>query len=446
VDHRRPVVKWAKLNAIEVLERGEWAGKWIPIIPVLGTELQINGKRTWAGLIRSAKDPQRRLNYFISAQSEIIALAPRTPYIGPRGFMGARTREWGLANRKSFSALEYEPYDDQQRPLAPPARADYNPPIQAVTVALEGAEQGLKFTTGMFDASLGQREASQSGVAIRSLQQQGATGNFHFQDGLSRAIKFEGRQLLDLIPIIYDTPGRVIRIVGEDQTATTQKINAPVVVKGEKKTFDVTSGKYDVTVSAGPSYQTKRTEAVASMTAMVQAHPPLMEVVGDLLIRNMDWPGAREIADRLKKMLPPQLQENPDEQGQQIPPQVQQMLQQAQQKDQQAGQMIEQLTQKVHELMDQIEAKQGELDAAMAKAELESQTKLQIAQMDNEAKILIAEAQIVGAGAIPELKQELAELKQQHEELSELALHLHGAVVGQPEAAEPAELQPVGGE
>ncbi len=436
-------VQWFKLNAIEILDQTVWPGKHIPIVPVYGTELNVDGVRTWSGLIRSAKDAQRAFNYWKSAQAETIALAPKAPWVGPKGFMGNMKNIWQNANKRPLSVLEYEGYDSQQRPMAPPQRNMIEPPIQAITMAMQGAIDDLKGTTGMYDANLGDRESGQSGVAIRQLQRQGQAGSFHYADNLARSIRHLGRILIDLIPKIYDTQ-RTVRIIKPDESSDMATINGPSGVKdkatGLEKVYDLSVGTYDVTVSVGPGYQTKRQENLAFLEALMQGPMGqlLTAAAPDLVMSMTDFSISPQLVERLKKTLAPELQDKPEgEGGVQIPPQVQQQLQQS-------GQMIEQLSQKINELMDQIESEDAKTRADMEKVQLECQTKLQIAQMDNESKILIAEAQIQGAGAIPALNAELAELKQQQEELAELALHLHGAVMP-PEAHEPQpEAEPMG--
>lgn len=429
-------VQWFKLNAIEILDQTVWPGKHIPIIPVYGTELLVDGQRTWAGLIRSAKDAQRAFNYWKSAQAETIALAPKAPWVAAKGSIPSALRNiWQNANKRPVSLLEYESFDSQQRPLPPPQRNMVEPPIQAITMAMQGAIDDLKGTTGMYDANLGQRESGQSGVAIRQLQRQGQAGSFHYADNLARSIRHLGRILIDLIPKIYDTQ-RTVRIIKPDESSDLAVINGPSGVKdkqtGMEKVYDLKAGTYDVTVSVGPGYQTKRQENLAFLESLMQGPMGqlLTAAAPDLVMSMTDFAISPQLVERLKKTLAPELQDKPEgEAGPQIPPQVQQQMQQS-------GQMIEQLSQKVHELMDQLESADAKTKAELEKVHLECQTKLQIAQMDNEAKILIAEAQIQGAGAIPALNAELAGLKQQQEELAELALHLHGAVMPQ-EATEP---------
>ena len=434
-------VQWFKINAIEILDQTVWPGKNIPIVPVYGTELNVDGKRTWSGLIRAAKDAQRAFNYWKSAQAETIALAPRAPWVGPKGFMGNMRNIWAQANRKPLATLEYEAYDSQQRPLAPPQRNMVEPPIQAITGAMLGAVDDLKATTGMYDASMGNREANQSGVAIRSLQRQGQTGNFHYQDNLSRSVRHLGRILVDLIPKIYDTQ-RTVRIVKPDESSDIVTVNGPSGVKDKKtgleQVYDLSVGTYDVTVSVGPGYQTKRQENLALLESLMTGPMGqlLTTAAPDLIASMMDFQIAPELVERLKKTLPPALQEQPEgpeggPQQPQIPPQLQQQIQAL-------TQQHEQLTQALHQAQDQLESKQAEQQAKaqseMAKAQLDSQTTLAKAQMDNETKLLIAREQMMAQGADQALQAKIAQLEQEHGELQQLALHMNDAMQQAPEA------------
>lgn len=416
-------VEWYKLNAIEVLEKTIWPGKYIPIIPVLGTELDINGKRTWGGLIRQAKDAQRAFNYWKSAQAETIALAPRAPWVGPKGFMGNLRNVWKQVNRRPIAVLEYEAFDSQNRPLQPPTRVVQEPPIMAITNAMIGAVDDLKATTGMYDASLGNREANQSGVAIRQLQRQGSIGNYHYTDNLARSIRHLGRILLNLIPLIYDTK-RTARILKPDDSTEVITVNGPSgkkdKVTGMEKVYDLSVGAYDVTVSVGPSYQTKRQENLVLLESMMQG--PLGQLMAgvapDLVVSMMDFQIAPELQERLKKMLPPALQEQ-QEGAPTIPPQVQQQMQQS-------AQMIEQLTQRVHSLTDQLEQEQAKVQGELAKEELRAQTDIKVAEIRASADM--AKAQMA-AGA-PEGFANANELMAQFQDLQSLVLLMHDQMMG----------------
>ena len=443
-------IKWVKCTAVEILERGELPGIYIPIIPVLGDEIIQNGQRTWSGIVRAGKDPQKRHNYLLTSQIERIAFTPLATWMGVKGFMGKDKSQWQNAHKAQTASLEYEPVDIAGNPAPPPQMVTQEAAIQSVTVALQGSEVGMKAVLGMYDANMGNRQGGESGVAIQRLQTQGDTGNFHFQDNLSRAMRLEGRIILSWLPVYYDRE-RIVRIIGEDGAQTTVKINGQITKPEEGmepqqvgKVFDLTTGRYDVTISTGPSYQSKMQEDRAMLQAMLQGPMGqlLAQRAGDLVAKTLGTPMANELA---KRLMPPDIAQREQQaqgaQGGQIPPQVQQQMAQMQQQGQMMAQQHEQLVQALHAAQDQIEQQQAKAQAEMQKAQLDSSTKLQIAQMDNEAKILIAEAQIAGNGALPALQQELAELKQQQEDLANLALAHHEAITNPPEAPEP-EPQP----
>lgn len=365
-------VIWRKMTAFEILEEKPWPGKYIPIVPVLGDDLDIDGKRRLTGMVRDAQDPQRMYNYWSSAQTEAIALAPKAPFIGAEGQFTGYEKFWDTANIKNYSRLVYKPVSLNGQPVPPPQRNQAEPPVQAMVQAIQQASEDLKNTTGIYGSGLGKREGDASGKAILALEKSGDIANYHYVDNQSRAKQFVGVIILDLIPLIYDAP-RIQRIVHLDGTSKTVKINQPSGKKDESgldKIYDVTTGKYDVVVETGPSFSTKRQEAAASMVLLVQSAPELMQIAGDLLVKNLDWPGADEISERLKKMLPPQLQEQDDE-GVEIPDQVKRQMQQNQQ-------MIEQLTQALNAAHDQIDQKKDELES-----------KERIAYANNETKLVI---------------------------------------------------------
>lgn len=315
------VIKWIKMNAAEILERKTWPGRWIPVIPVLGDEVNVDGLRTLVGVVRYARDPQRMYNYWVTAETEAIALAPRAPFIGASGQFKGHETEWKLANTRNFPYLEYEMVDFGDKPAPPPQRQQFEPPIRAIADAVRQADNDLKAVIGFYDASLGQPGPDQSGKAILARQKQGETGNMNFLDNLTRALWHTGRIFIDLAPKIYDTK-RVMHIMGDDDQRKRVVINNDDEAIAIKKIYDIRLGRYGVTVSTGPSYESKRQEAVASMLQLVKADPNVMPIIGDLVVSQMDWPMAKEIAARLKKALPPQLQEPEDGQPE-VPPQVQ---------------------------------------------------------------------------------------------------------------------------
>ena len=406
-------VRWALINAVEILEGSEdktegmeWPGKYIPIIPVLGDEININGVKDYRGIVRDSQDPQRMYNYWVSAQTEMIALAPRAPFIGAEGQFEGHGAKWDTANTRNYPYLEYKQTSLSGQLAPPPQRQPFEPPIQAMTMAIAQSDNDLKSTGGFNDASLGIRGAQESGRAIRSRQQQDEMANSHYLDNLGRAVRQVGRILVDLIPKIYDV-ARVVRILGEDnneknvmvfsgqenQPSATQEPQLPPGLDG---IYDLNVGRYDVTVSVGPSFQTKRQEAVDSLIQFVQSYPDAFPMIGDLLAENMDWPGAKQVAARLKKMLPPQLRDDMD--PRQVPPAVQAHLQQLEQQLQQVSQAYEQAqnaiqTDQVKEGA-KVKVKEMELAADAASQERDTQARVQLEEIRQQGENARALAKI----------------------------------------------------
>ena len=340
-------VIWMKTNGYEVLEKQEWAGKWIPVIRVIGNEFEVDGRIFVSGLVRNAKDAQRMYNYWVSQEAEMLALAPKAPFIGYGGQFEGYEMQWKTANTTNWPYLEVNPdvTDGMGATLPLPQRA---PPPLAQTGLIQakmGASDDIKATTGQYDSSLGATSNERSGKAILARERQGDVGTFHYGDNLTKAIRFGTRQLIDLIPKIYDTE-RIARIVGIDGEVSMVKINPtqPEPVKKIvdeqgiviEKIYNPSVGYYDVVATTGPGYMTKRQEAMEAMAQILQGNPQLWAVAGDLFVKNMDWPGAQELAERLAKTIDPKILAGGDEDP---------ALAAAQQQIQAMGQEMEQMHQ-----------------------------------------------------------------------------------------------------
>ena len=341
----RPRVKYCKINGYEILEKNEWAGKWIPVIRIVGNEFEVDGRLYVSGLVRNAKDAQRMYNYWVSQEAEMLALAPKAPFIGYGGQFEGYEEKWKTANTNNWPYLEINPdvTDGQGAVLPLPQRAQPPMASSGLLQAKSGASEDIKSTTGQYNASLGQGGNERSGKAILARQREGDVGTYHYGDNLTRGVRHIARQLVDLIPKIYDTQ-RVARIIGEDGVTKMAKINPdqeePVrEVRDQEgiiidKIYNPGVGKYDVVATTGPGYATKRQEALEAMGQLLQGNPQLWAVAGDLFVKNMDWPGAQEMATRFAKTIDPKLMSD----GEESP-----ALQAAQQQIQAMNQQMEQL-------------------------------------------------------------------------------------------------------
>ena len=333
-ESQEPKVEWFKCTAVEVLDSKPWAGKWIPVIKVIGDEVNVQGKTKYSGVVRFAKDAQRMYNYWVTTETELIALAPKAPWIMEEGQVEGHEAQWKNSNVKNYPFLLYKGTSVQGRPAPPPQRQGFAGPPAAVVGAKQGAAQDMMATTGIrFDATMNERMIDESGKAIRELRRSGDIGSFHYADNLARSLRHAGEIYLDLIPKIYDTR-RVLTILREDDTEEQVQIDPhasqPVqeVRRGPamkvQKVFNPKIGEYGVTVTIGPSYATKRIEASENMMNFARALPNTASLIADLIAKNQDWPGADEMATRLAKALPPQLL-TPDQKD--VPPQVQALMQ-----------------------------------------------------------------------------------------------------------------------
>lgn len=375
-------VCWSLITAVEELDHKDWAGKFIPIIPVLGDDFDIDGRTEIMGLVRGAKDPQRMSNYWETAMTEAVALAPKSPWVAAEGQIEGYEAIWQNSNTSPYSVLPYKPTTIAGVAVPPPQRNSVETPIQAMAQARQSAIDNIDATTGIYRDKRAQESNAISGKAIIARQKQGDISTFNFIDNLSRSIRHLGRILLDLIPKIYDAP-RIVRITHADQTTEAVQINAPFQKKemGEavQKIYDVRTGKYDVEVDIGPSFATKRQEKADAMQSLAQAYPPLMDKAGDLMVKAMDIPDADQIAERIK---PPGIDDE-------VPPQAKAQMQQMMQ-------LIKQMT--------------GELNKQYAKSafkEMELASKERIANANNETKLVQEVMKHQTSGQLELLKAEL---------------------------------------
>jgi hypothetical protein len=362
----RKKVKWCKVTAMQVLEEGEWAGKYIPIIPVYGQSTIVQGKHKRFGLVRMAKDPQRMYNYWSTALTETVALAPKAKWILAEGQDEGHENEWAQANIKAMPVLRYKQTDIDGRPANPPIRQTPESPPTGAMAAMQSMNLDLQAVIGIYDPSQ-LPQGIQSGKAIQGQQMQADMTNMHYYDNLTRSIRQVGRVILDLIPKIYDTE-RAMRIIGDDGKPEIMTINERKMDEQgiERILNDMSIGEFDVVMDTGPGYNSKRQEAVTAMMSLFQAEPALVQVAGDLLVRNMDFPGADIIADRLAINNPlAQIDDMAD-----IPPAIQMKLKQDQATIQQMQQQLQQLQMVIKQRQD-IE---GVKQEAETKRELMRQT------------------------------------------------------------------------
>lgn len=395
----------------------EWAGKYFPFVVVYGEYLIIDGKVKWFGLTRFAKDAQRLHNANMTYASETVALAPQSKWWATTAQAQGHTDLWAKAHKENLPYLTYNP--DPQAPGAPPRMAGAEVPAAFSHLAMISGEE-IKAVTGIYDASLGNQSNETSGIAIRSRQQQGEISNFNYGDNVARGIRYTWEILCDLIPKIYDAE-RTVRIIGSDGAEAYKRINA-VDING-MPVNDLSRGKYDVAITVGPSFTTQRQEAAEIYSQMAQAFPPLMQIGGDLVMKSFDLPYAEDMADRLKAMLPPPIQQmlQSKDGGKPLPPEVMQVMAQAQQAMQQVeqqGQLVQQAAQEAEGIKAEAEKSMAQLDAK--KAELNAEYQRMLADIaKREAQLVLKDANLTAKQTQDGLTQDSQAVQADRENLSQ---------------------------
>jgi hypothetical protein len=373
-------IEWFKIAGDEIIDREKWLGKYIPIVPFIGEETTIDGVMDRKGHTRSQIDAQRIYNYWSSAAVEQVALQTKSPYVARADAIEGREKQWDTANVKNWSVLLYNGIDEQGNPIERPQREPPPQMAQAYIAGMQIARQDLMAVTGQYQAELGMPSNERSGVAIQQRQRQGDTATYHYIDNQAKAIRQVGRILLDLIPKIYDTP-RLVKIMGYDNSESTVRVDptaqdahqhvdptngAPLnsaqaqAMRSDPDQpnpaiiFNPSVGEYDVEADVGPAYGTQREEAANAFATIMQQNPDAFAIVGDFWAQNSDFPGADELADRLKRGLPPQYQSGVD-------PQVVQVKQAAQAMQQHAQQLLGQADAEIAALKQQLAAQKLQL-------------------------------------------------------------------------------------
>jgi hypothetical protein len=383
VDSRK--ILWTKINGIEVLEKTEWVGKYIPIIRIVGNEWDVEGQVITSGIVRNAKDPQRMINFWTSQEAEILALAPKAPYIGATGQFEGHEADWRDANTKNFAYLEYNPVDANGTALPPPQRQAPPMPPAGFLQAKAGSNDDLQSAVGQYNPSIGAEAQEKSGRAIMARQQQADMGTFHYMDNETRGIAYSTEQILDLIPKVYDTE-RVARIIGEDgepdHVTLSTGMGSPVTEQQDEmgaiqKIYDPSVGRYDVVVTVGANFSTKRMEAAEFLTAAAQSarDPVTSNVINYLAMKNQDWAGADEAATLMKKLIPPEIIKDEDEDPNSLDAQKQQMQQAAQMMGQKEAELnahaeqLQQASQQMAQMEESARAQEQKAKDAMVRAQ-----------------------------------------------------------------------------
>lgn len=459
---RAPVVRSqlhrALINATEVLEGNAdltegsvEPGRYIPIVPVVADErvMDNKGRVEQYGLVRPAMEAQRVYDYAVSNMVETSMLAPKNAYVGPVGSFETDKTKWTTSHRRTYAFIEYDPIEDAAGRVMPgPTRPTNEAPIAQTIQMVVQADSDLKSTTRRHEASLGQIGPQESGAALRNRQQQDSLSNSHLTTNLYSSLRQVGKIILGQIPDVYDSD-RIMRIVGEDDETSSVRVmpgfaglgdddkqsvrrDLPTGVNG---VFDLgTAARYDVVVKGGPGYATRRAEAASEITEIIKANPATWPIIGHILVKYMDWPGAQDLSDTLKTAAIRAGAIPPDEiDAMKLPPEVVAKLQQ------QADQ-IKQITQQVQQLTQEVQTDQAKQQAKMADTQSRAQTEmfktqaeLMIAAAKNEHQIALVEQRSVNDKHIKLMDAMMAELADTRKASRERAGDLRQAALEPPE-------------
>lgn len=438
----RPTVKVSKLCAVKEIDKKTFPGTRIPLFPIMGEELNVDGKVIVRGIIQPGMDAQRMVNYTYSGAIESVALAPKAPFIVAEGQLeGGYAALWQNANRFNYSYLPYKPVSLLGQPVAPPQRDNVEPPIQAMVQMLLKSEEAVKVTTGVFDPSLGKSDPNlKTARATLAVIQEAEQGRSHYLDNTRRALIDIGDVCCEVFPIIYDRPGRILDILGMDDKPEQVMIGQPYEEKGREmqplppdvaqqklaegvaKFYDLTKGQYAVTVDVGKAHSTARQEGNEAMGELIPHMPPQMQMaVLPSYVEGLNFPGAHEAADIMRKTLPPELRQTGDGDGPDMTT--------LQQENMQLKQQLEQVTGFAQQLHEQVQTKQveqqGKLQEATLKEQAENQREemrlqteqaLGMAKLQIEMRRLEVQAEIEAAklGSAESLKRLEMEQQQLH--------------------------------
>ena len=334
VDHQ---VEWKLVVGDTIVDETVWPGAHIPLIRCIGEELVSDGILDRKGHTRALTDAQRMFNYNASASVEFGALQTKAPWVAAAAAIEGVESLWNTANTENHSVLIWKHLDDDSpdTPIPPPQRVDPPATSPAFETGMQTAFQQMMMTSGQWQNQQGQMGNERTGEAIDKRLQQGESATYHFTDNYEDALIYTYQQIVDLIPKIYDT-ARVKHILADDGTEMEIQIDpraAQVYLQQQdyqgniiRRVLNPGMGKYEVAASIGPSVTSKREEAVERLSTILAEAPALTAIIGDILVRNMDFEDATEASQRLKRLVPPQaLGMGPTQNEQNLIRQVQQL-------------------------------------------------------------------------------------------------------------------------
>lgn len=401
----RAKVKRFKFSGEDELESTGFPGKYIPLVPVYGEEAWVEGRRHLNSLIRKSKSSQMAYNMLKSSETEILLKQQQAPVQAAVGQMRGFEADWKKPEKAMV--LYYHQTDASGQSAPPPQRLQ--PPVvsSGFAQASMDAENNIRKTLGMYNAGVGKREGQSSGVALKQLEMSGDVASFHFGDNLIKSITHVGKILVCALPEIEDT-ARIVNTIGKEDEHKLVGING-AVVEDQERSYDLTKGSWDVRVTTGPSFTTQRQEAASYYAEVIKSAPDLMPVIGDLVFKYQDAPGAQAISSRLKKIVDPKLLDEQERDKNQQDPAIMQLTQQLQQTTQEAQMQIQ-------ALQNELKNKQADTQIKMGELEIKAQ-EVKIKEADMQLKLMQAQqpqqpvAETADDGFERQLKERELEIK-----------------------------------
>lgn len=270
----------------------------VPIIRMSGRVINISGRRVRHGIVRFMKDAARLKNFWRSVAAEQLGYAPKAQWMVTESAVDGREDKLRKAHLSRDPLLIF---NDEAEFGKTVIRMEPPSPQVALMNEANTNQQDMKDVTGIHDASLGIRSNETSGRAINARQKEGDVASLTYYDNGDEAVLEAGDVINQLIPQVYDGT-RTVRLVGPDEEIKFQRINDPM----DPNSPDLSVGMYDVALTTGTSYTTRRVEAAQAMMDAIQVYPQLMQIAGDIVVKAQDWPGSDKLAERLKKTIPAQ--------------------------------------------------------------------------------------------------------------------------------------------
>jgi len=400
VDIERPSsrteIKWAKVTGCKILEKGVFPGQYIPIFPVYGEVTWVENERHVFSLVHFAKDAQRLFNYWKSTEAHILQKNQDDILAVDHRAIDGFEDEWQNPGKYGYSRYHAVEEDGKLLPL--PQRLGAATPPVGILNASESAKGLIPDILNMHAPQMGQDVNQQSGRAIGLLQRQSDTAQYHFQDNLNKTIRHSARVLIGLFPILYDTE-MVRRIVGADGDSELVRLNASTNLDQDEQSKaingilnDMSVGRFDVRMDTGPSFNTQREQSFALMMQLVQSNPALFNLVADLIVINSPLLNAKEIAERVKMLVPPQAIGKEKIDPAQAKAQIAQL-----------DQLVQKMTADMTALQQQLDDKTADRNIEMMKAQLQAEKDIQVAEINAASRADVQELR----GVVDLIKQNM---------------------------------------